>query len=483
MSFTAHLYKFSKDNRSTGIPSGNGTTITGINYKKPTSRETPDFEFTTDSMSDDFEFNYLKIHDKYFYINDITVGNRDKFILHCSKDKLASHRTAILNSNQYVVRSTHTADKNGFINDTAYPMTTEVNKARNYPGDTSNWFGNMGTAVLAVLGPNAGDTTTYYEMPVLRLTTLIQTLYGIDVTQELSIASIELGLLKTLYDPIKYMTSCILLPYAFTGTGDTSVIHCGYVDLPLNDQVVRKLNSSDTKGFTANISYASHPQAYDRGAYLNSGPYTQRTLTVMPFGTFNIDCSKLNDYQNMLRLAVTMCKSDGNAVLEVYTISDSASGAHNSILWANAQLGVHIPLYQSDSIFKQTYSAMGAQVGAVSGVLSGNFASLPGSAMQWAGAINTMHAPEVKQIGGCSGTFLYTGSSAGTGAVDLPRLDSTYYNIVPHDNNLGSMVCAMKRLGDMPGFNICQNAKIDISGPESDREYIRNVMNTGIIIE
>lgn len=483
MSFTAVLYKFSKDNRSTAIPGSGGHTVSGIVFKENTSREAPVLKLSADSLNDDYEYNYMSFLGSWYYINDIVLGNRDILELHCKKDPLATYRTQIHNSTQYVVRSTHTADLNGYINDTAYAMTNDITRQRNYPGVTDNWFGSMGTAVLAVLGPNAGDTTTYYEMPTLRLTTLIQALYGVDVTQELSIASIELGLLKTLYDPIKYMTSCILLPYTFTGTGDTNIIHCGYLDLPLPDQVIRRVNSADTKGFTANISYASHPQAYTRGAYLNNSPYTQRMLTVMPFGTFNIDCSKLNDYQNMIRLAVTCCKSDGNAVLEVYTISDSTSGAHNTLLWANAQLGVHIPLYQSDSIFKQTYSVMGAQVGTVGAALSGNFAALPGTAMQWCGAVNSMHAPEVKQVGGCSGTFLYTGSSAGTGAVDLPRLDSTFYNVVPLDNNLGVMVCDNKQLSSMTGFNICQNSKINISGPEGDREYIRNIMNTGIIIE
>lgn len=476
MSFTANLYKFSKDNRSTGIPSGDGTVITGINYKKPTSRETPDLEFTTDSMNDDFDYNYLKIHGKYFYINDVTIGNRDKFVLHCSKDRLATYRTQIHNSNQYVVRSTHTSDLNGYINDTAYAMTNEINTSHVIAGD-STWFNpSMGTAVLGVLGPNGGDVTTYYEMPILRLTTLVGMFYSIDVSRELSIGSIEVGLLKTLFDPIKYITSCILLPYTFGGSGNTTSMNLGYLNLPFPDEVIRRVTANEERVFTATISYSNHPQAGTRGHYLNISPYTQRKLTVMPFGTFDIDCSKLNDYQHKLRLTATCNKSDGNAILEVYTIPDSTSGLHNTLFWSNAQLGVQVPLYQSDSIFKQTYSMLGAQVGAVGGVMSGNFASLPGTAMQWAGAVNTMHAPDVHMVGGASGSYIVTANTT-------PTIDSTFYNVVPYDNNLGVMVCDMRRLGDMTGFNICQNSKINISGPESDREYIRNVMNTGIIIE
>lgn len=477
MSFTATLYKFSKDNRSTGIPSSGGTTVSGIVFKENTSREAPILKLSAESLNNDYDYNYMNFLGSWYYVNDIVLGNADILELHCKKDPLATYRTQIRNSTQYVVRSTNISDLNGYINDTAYAMTNDISTSHIIAGD-STWFNSsMGTAVIGVLGPNQGDTTTYYEMTTGQLTALIQTLYGIDVTQELSIASIELGLLKTLYDPIKYMTSCILLPYTFGGTANVSSIKTGYVELPLGTgAVVRRISSNEDRIFTATISYGNHPQAGTRGNYLNNSPYTQRVLSVLPFGTFNIDCSKLNDYQHKIRLRAVCNKSDGNTVLEVYTIPDSDSGLHNVLFYSNAQLGVHVPLYQSDSIFKQTYSMIGAQVGAVGSVLSGNFASLPGTAMQWCGAVNSAHAPEVHMVGGASGSFILTSEN-------IPALDSTYYNVVPLDNNLGVMVCDNKQLSAMPGFNICQNSKINISGPEADREYIRNIMNTGIIIE
>lgn len=477
MSFTATLYKFSKDNRSTGIPGSGGTAVSGIVFKENTSREAPILKLSAESLNNDYDYNYMHFLGSWYYVNDIVLGNADILELHCKKDPLATYRTQIRNSTQYVVRSTNTSDLNGYINDTAYAMTNEISTSHVIAGD-STWFGSsMGTAVIGVLGPNQGDTTTYYEMSTTALSALITTLYSIDVTQQFSIASLEVGLLKTLYDPIKYMTSCILLPYAFSSQGNTTSIKTGYLDLPVGSGVtVRRISSNEDRVFTATISYGNHPQAGTRGHYLNNSPYTQRVLSALPFGTFNLDCSKLNDYQHKLRLRAVCNKSDGNTVLEVYTIPDQDSGLHNVLFYSNGQLGVHVPLYQSDSIFKQTYSMMGAQVGAVGGVLSGNFASLPGTAMQWCGAVNSAHAPEVHMVGGASGSFILTSENT-------PALDSTYYNVVPLDNNLGVMVCDNKQLSAMPGFNICQNSKIDISGPESDREYIRNIMNTGIIIE
>lgn len=476
----ATIYHFTKDTRSTARPTG-GTTISGILFKENTSREAPVLKLTADSLNNDYTWNYIYILGAYYYINDIIFLNNDVLELHCTKDVLATYKTEIENSTQYVVRSTKTSELNGYINDSAYSMTNEVTTSKvNSSSDT--WLSNYNTAILGVLGPNQGDTTTYYEMPVGRLTSLIQLLYGIDVANELSITSIEVGLIKTLFDPIKYMTSCILLPYTKSAQGNVSEIKTGYLTLPFADEVIRQINSNEGRGFTATIPYDNHPQAGTRGHYLNISPYTQRVLTVMPFGTFNLDCSKLNDYNHRIRLEVTLCKSDGNAVLEVYTIPDQSSGIRNTLLWANAQLGVHIPLYQSDSIFKQTFSLFSAQTSVVSSTLTGNFASIPGACTQWIGAVNTMHAPEVHQVGGSSGSFISAVATGGIGSVDLPRLDSTFYNVVPVDNNLGIMVCKNKQLSTMSGFNICENAKIEISGPSVDAEAIKNYMNTGIII-
>lgn len=470
----ATIYHFSKDNRSTARPTG-GTSITGIVFKENTSRENPILKITKEALNNDYEWNYINILGNYYYINDIVFLNNDIFELHCSIDVLATYKTEIEASTQYIVRSTHAADKNGFIPDNAYPMTNNFSTEHTIAGDHTWFNANMGTAVIGVLGPNAGDTTTYYEMSTSALESLIVALYGIDVTQQLSIATIELGLLKTLYDPIKYMTSCILLPYTFSGTGNTTTIHTGYIDLATGSVPVRKINSNEDRVFTATISYSNHTQAATRGNYLNNSPYTQRLLTVMPFGTFNIDCSKLNDYQNKIRLQATTNKSDGNTILEVYTIPNSTSGIHNTLFWSNAQLGVHVPLYQSDSIFKQTFSLLGQQTSVVSSALTGNFAAIPGSCAQWINTVNTAHAPEVHMVGGSSGSFIVTSNN-------VPTLDSTFYEVVPIDNNLGYMVCDNKVLGNMSGFNICQNSRIALNAPSVDIEAVKNYMNSGIII-
>lgn len=476
----ATIYKFSKDPRSTARPSG-GASITGIVFKNDTSRENPVLKITADALSSDYDWNYIHIMGHYYYINDIVFLNNDIWELHCTIDPLATWKTEIEASTQYVVRTTNANFKNGFINDTAYPMTNDVDTEQTTAAGSgsSGWFTNtFGCAVIGVLGPNAGDTTTYYEMATGTLTTLIGTLYGIDVTQQFSIASIEIGLLKTLYDPIKYMTSCILLPYTFpsTGGGDTNIIKCGYLDLPIPaNNPVNRIQSIAQRVFTAEIDYSNHPQAGTRGEYLNNGPYTQRVLQVMPFGTFNLDCSKLNDYQNKLRLTIHCNKSDGNAILEAYTLPTGNANVRNTLFMSNAQMGVHIPLYQSDSIFKQTYSLMGAQVGTVGSVLSGNFMNLPNLAMQWCGSVNSAHSPEVHMVGGSSGSFILSDKYD-------PQIDSSFYHIVPEDNNMGHMLCNNYTLGIIHGLNICQNAKIDIPAPSEEIENIKNVMNTGIII-
>lgn len=471
----ATVYKFTKDTRSTARPTG-GTSITGIVFKENTSRENPVLKITAAALNSDYDWNYIHILGAYYYINDIVFVNNDIFELHCSIDVLATYKTEIEASTQYIVRSTNSNYFNGYINDTAYPMTNSITTSHTTASDNTWITPNVGRAVIGVLGPNAGDTTTYYEMSTITLTALVEALYNVDVSQQFNIGSIEVGLLKTLYDPIKYFTSCVLLPLSGTITGNTNTIKTGYLNLQLGTGFnVRKINSNEEYVFTATVLYSNHPKSSTRGAYLNNSPYTDRLLTVMPFGTFHVDGSKLNDYQNKIRLRATMTKCDGNSLLEVFTIPDSSSNIHNTLFWSNAQLGIHVPLYQSDSIFKQTYSLMSSQTAAVGSVLSGNFASLPGIATQWIGDVNKIHAPDVHMIGGASGSFSITQNYN-------PSLDSTFYDIVNKDNHLGHMVCDNVVLGNLTGFNICQNANISIPGPATDAEVIKNIMNTGIII-
>lgn len=470
----ATIYKFSKDPRSTARPSG-GTSITGITFKNDTSRENPILKITANALSDDYDWNYIHIMGNYYYINDIVFLNNDIWELHCTIDPLATWKTEIEASTQYVVRTTDVNTKDGSINDTAYSITNRVETSHVIAGDNTWYASNAGRAVIGVLGPNSGDTTTYYEVTTATLTALIETLYGIDVTQQLSIASIELGLLKTLYDPIKYMTSCVLLPITGGVTGNVSKIKTGYVELPVGPLQARKINSNEDYVFTATISYSNHPQASARGIYLNNSPYTDRLLTVMPFGTFHLDGSKLNDYQNKIRLRATMTKSDGNALLEVFTIPDNTTGNHNTLFWSNAMLGIQVPLYQSDSIFKQSYSLLGSQIGTVGATLSGNYGALPGLAADWCGTVNKLHAPDVHMVGGSSGSFVLYANTQ-------PSLDSSFYYVIPEDNQLGHMACDNYTLGSLHGINYCQNAHIALPAPSEEIENIKNVMNTGIII-
>ena len=117
----ATIYKFSKDTRSTARPS-NGRTINGIVFKENTSRENPVLKLSSSGLDNDYDWNYIHILGSYYYINDIVFVNNDIFELHCSIDVLATYKTEIEASTQYIVRSTNYNFANGFINDNAYPL-------------------------------------------------------------------------------------------------------------------------------------------------------------------------------------------------------------------------------------------------------------------------------------------------------------------------------------------------------------------------
>lgn len=100
------LYKnFNKRINSTKRPSG-GTTVDVV-FKDNTNVESP--TFLIDGV--DLDVNYCHAFGHYYYINDITVGNRNIYELHCTQDVLATYKNDIAGLSAFVERSASAKDE------------------------------------------------------------------------------------------------------------------------------------------------------------------------------------------------------------------------------------------------------------------------------------------------------------------------------------------------------------------------------------
>ena len=122
MAFTVNFYNFSKRENSTKRPAGNGNQFS-CNIKMPSGVLNPVIELsTTTNMT---QYNYCKIahfQDRYYFVSD-WVSDHGLWIAHLKVDVLATYKTDILASTQYVLRSA--SKSNLTIPDAIYPVSTQ----------------------------------------------------------------------------------------------------------------------------------------------------------------------------------------------------------------------------------------------------------------------------------------------------------------------------------------------------------------------
>lgn len=95
---TAEFFKFSKRKNSTKQPTGSGTSYT-VNLKSGTSFISPTLLLEISGYPD---YNYLKFEGMFYFVNDIVSVRQDLWEIYCKVDPLATAKTSILNSTQYV---------------------------------------------------------------------------------------------------------------------------------------------------------------------------------------------------------------------------------------------------------------------------------------------------------------------------------------------------------------------------------------------
>ena len=115
--FSIKLYKFNKKVNSTATPLDNGRNF-NCNIKTPSSLISPviELEYNPDNIPK-YNYAYIEAFERYYFINNI-VFDRGLWILSLGVDLLASYKDDIINSRQYVIRSS--SNKNEYLIDTFY---------------------------------------------------------------------------------------------------------------------------------------------------------------------------------------------------------------------------------------------------------------------------------------------------------------------------------------------------------------------------
>lgn len=480
MAFTVNFYKFSKRENSTKRPSGNGNEFS-CNIKMPSGVLNPTIEISTSTNMT--QYNYCKIahfQNRYYFVND-WVSDHGLWIAHLKVDVLATYKTEILNSSQYVLRSA--SKSNHSIPDSVYPITTDRTVSSKYVENPIKLA--SGTKIDYVLGVLNFDNTanskingvqylvlTESQMRDFINSMLTQDYYGLDpILVGLGFNS---SLLHALINPAQYITESFVLPHSSMSSINISAPKVGPWALP---QVPACKAIADGYAYNVTVfegtdfTIPSHPQTQDHGVYMNSSPYSHHVLHAGPFGDIPLDFVP-SDTQATIKYKIYMdFKGNCQLVLQDNDLNVLATS------YANAS--VPIPIVATSDKSMQGISAIGSEV--KNGITSFGM-SLADS---WGRMTNAL----VDMIP----TIDSSGLNAGVLSINQNwYLTSEFYkvggNIVEGGGmasaKVGAPLCETVQLSTLSNFTQC-DSQVDISldAYESEITQVRSMMTSGFFIE
>ena len=450
-------------------------------------------------------------------------------------DVLGSHRTAILNSSQYVLRST--SGYSSFIKDTKYPIKAAT------PSESGYHAANplqppaaepTGVFVLGIVSNSASLTgcVTYYAMSYTDMIDYMSGIFTLQTQWGGGGTDIADGLKKAITDPMQYIVSAIWLPYVvsdFTTRNlvtATSTIPTGYDTITIGGSAYR-FNDSVNIDFTnvITLTIPVHPQMAARGNYLAYEPFSRYFLSFYPFcGKIELDSTLLRG--GSLYLVYTVDLRTGRGVLNVtcdYTGSSYLDWrATKPIRVLEAQVGVTIPLaaihtalpssiaeYVTNTIVaagsdfagsKQNFTEnksnwknllVKAGTGFAMASVSGNVEKQEqlldySSSLDTSGvgedlanlASNSLAMKSTVEMLGSQGTLSFFNRQ-------IIVLWGEFYPVADDNVNLfGRPLCETKTLSTLSGFCMCDNPSLEAAGallPE--KLEIENLLQTGVFIE
>lgn len=478
---TITLYQFTKRQNSTKQPDNNTPHVDVTVYlKEPCDEFRPVFQLDSAYAS----YNYLKWGSRYYWITSKTYLINDIIEIHCTKDLLATFKSDIGASSQYILRSSF--GSNGHIIDTLYPITTD--RTGTYQGVAKladMWDYSRGFYVVGIIcsGQNAGDLVGR-----IRRGSVVYLILTEQQARDFSDQFNQLQGFLSSVRPIDFLVSFTYIPISMTGIAQNlpqspALIHIGSAvggwDLTVPD-CVPSTQATLTGLYTytpspAFVSLDSHPDSGIRGEYLNYPPYTQLTAFLGPFGTVNLtqmDTSYGGYGSLYYNFTIDLCT--GQAIFRFYdhSIPTDLSGATVSRI---GRLGVPIQLVTSTyGNLSSTVSAIGSAIGMIGGIASGNYALAGSAAAGFVGSAASSLTPKNDSVG----------SNGSYAELYRPYILEQFFKVTDDDNaQRGRPLCVIGQISDYPGYIVTSDSDIALLATDAENISIRNQMNAGFFYE
>lgn len=461
---TARFFNTAKKQNSTLQPSG-GVTV-DVKLKDGTDLISPVFLLTVAGTPN---WSCAWFEGRYYFVRSIESVRNNLWAISCSIDALATYKAQIGAQTLYVTRSSRLSD--GTIIDASYPAKSGyiVNETEaDAPYDAINFAG--GTYIIGVIGAGTGGVgaVTYYAFTQATFRALLDEIMNIGM-YDVGADEISENLQKMLYNPFQYIASCLWFPFdieRFAGT--MGAINYGWWSLSSRG---KQLSSAAPIKINTTLQTLEHPQAATRGAYLNTPPYTRKYVRFMPFGMVEVD-PQIYYGAESIGLWLSVDTITGAGILEIYSVDGDDWIDHQII---QAQVGIQIQLAQMNLDFNSQMAMANSLIGTTAAVMTGNVVAAIQGGLNAIGDAARAKVPVLQS----------NGMNGGCAALQLTlSCINEFQLIVDEDNDhLGRPYCKMANIGSLGGFMICANADFDLACTDTERQLVKQYMETGFYYE
>lgn len=485
------FYKFSKKDNSTKRPAiaDRKVEYSSCLIKDGSGIVNPTLQIATKENVSEWNYCYIPDFNRYYFISEWTY-DLGQWIASCRCDELATWKSQIGSSTQYIVRSASAHDGN--IDDNYYPGKTVSTISHHIMNG-----GSLATTMLVPESPtiqnfmvgiinndstSAAGAVSYYTMGTTRLGRMKHSLMtdnGWIGNVEPGATSVEISQSKVDINPFQYIASCRWFP----------------VNVPHDDTVTNNIRcgwwESDFSGFRFSggqggasaiwtLTTPRHPQA-TRGAYLNNKGFSSYIMDFAGFH-FELDANMVAQ-SSSLEVDLFVDFISGQGCVKVFGVV----GSDQFLIAEQIQnISVSIPIAQI------TYSSEGLSGMPVIGSLVG----LGQSVGSWiAGGVSGSHHSSwdtgMNAVGAALGynkiQSSFTAGAGGLAAITAhpkPLLTCVFQHIVDEDlASAGRPLCANRTISSLSGFVKCNHVELELPAMDSEVSDIVRMMEGGFFYE
>ena len=486
---------FSKRRNSTKQPLSLSD-VRDVKLKEPTSIDHPSFTIT----GDHFDYNYCLWDGRYYFIENITSIHDNLIQIDCVLDVLATFKTEILASTQFVCYSSQSG--NAWLADTRIPVlkSTIVSKA---VAAMTGLFNTSGFYVLSVVGKTGCETFCVNKSTLTALISEIQNwqddsidaiVQGLpspptgsstpqaaidalaDFMAGLQEAAIKSDFIGNAYaNAPACIRSCIWVPFLLSAfSGGSHQIWLGNFE---TQQAGFELNATPTTGqVTVNIPW--HFSDWRRG-------YCEDVYLYLPLvGMVGIASESLT-HASSITVKYSATGTDGTICYQVIS-GNEIIGSYGGQCSANYPIGINQQASAGEVVTTLASGASKTVSAAINSSISplSAGAAAVGIGMEAVSAVydtvDTANSTHLSCIGGIGG-------GAGVGL----DLDITCYTVAhetvinPADmkDTMGLPTMKPLQLTTLTGFCQCANAHVDAPATAGELDAIDAMLNSGFYIE